>query len=800
MASVVLSTALTATLLPTLDAGAASANVSAAASTPALSIQAAETAVSRAEFLKRVVDVLQLPLKNEPGSAFRDTRNHWIEARGYIDAALKAGLIAKGSQFHPDRPISRQAAAAILVRAVKTKHKLPAANHVPPYLDGAQVSEPFYSDVNWAAWLGLLNGRNSRLQPNKALTTPELAAIVAKLKTIIQQKQLPAPPIYPLSKIQPGMSGVVQTVIQGQKVESIPVRVIDVLPGQGTGGIDVILVRGTGPVLERSHGFASGMSGSPLYIDGKIAGAVALAFEDEKMAGITPIEAMLKGMPKPNAGTAAELDKPITIQGRTYTRLEIAETRDDNRTAQPGTLRGYTLPVPLMVSGFSAPAFNRLQNTLQQKGLTAVNAGSTGSDKSSAPSLGRSLLPGDSMGVGIAVGDLEAYAIGTVTYVDNGRIIGFGHPLFWHGKVNLPITEAYITTVMKGASGLWPPYKIGYIGKTVGTLTEDRAAAVGGLLGQTPNMVPMTVAAKDLNRGTEVQLKLQLAQFKNYLSQLPAAAASESILRAVDRISQGTAWITIEVETEELGTIRRSDMLFDSWDVSFLPYFPLYQLMNILLENPYQEVTIKSIRVHSEVKEANQTAQLLGVELDDFSGTVRQGEIVRIPVKVQPWRQPAQTVTIPLQIPADLAPGTYEVRVYGGASNSMGGYYYDGVYYYDASLPGDDRPETLQEMVDEFVKAPRGNDIVFEFMNAGMAPDMPVDLEASAIDEEAMKAMVPISVTDGATNGKPARVTASTAWVLNGMIPETITIEVTPGTATVTPGEDTTDEADDVTP
>jgi len=789
MASVVLSTALTATMLPAAGAWAAPENSPAsAAGAHMLTIQQAETTVTRAEFLKRVVDVLQLPLKNEPGSAFRDTRNHWIETRGYIDAALKAGLIAKGSQFNPNRPISRQAAAAILVRAVKTKHKLPAANHVPPYLDGENVSKAFYSDVNWATWLGLLNGNNSRLQPSTALTTTELSAIVSKLKTIVQQKDLPAPPIFPLSQIKPGMNGVVQTVIQGQQIESIPVRVIAILPGQGYGGADIILVRGTGDVLERAHGFASGMSGSPLYINGKIAGAVALAFEDEKVAGITPIETMLNVLPKTTATVSGELEKPVTIQGQTYTRVEINENRNTSQPAQPGTLRGYHLPVPLMLSGLSSHTFNRLQDTLQNKGITVINAGSTGNDKSGAPSLGRSLLPGDSMGVGIAVGDLEAYAIGTVTYVDNQRLIGFGHPLFWYGNVNLPITETWITTVMKGASGLWPPYKMGYLGKTVGTLTEDRAAAVGGVLGQNPAMIPMTVSAKDLNRGISKSYQLQLAKFKDYLLSLPSATVSESILRAADRVSQGTAWYTIQVETEELGTIRRSDMQFDSWDVSYAPYYSMYQLMSILLENPYQDVTIKSIQVNSEVKEANQTAQLLEVDTSAISGTVRQGEIVRVPVKVQPWRKPAETMTIPLQIPADLAPGIYEVRVYGGGNS---GYY----YYYDPYYVDNNQPKTLQDLVDEYVNAPRGNDIVFEFMGNGIAADLPVEMLAT-MPAAAAEQMIEKAATsvDASEMAKPTRITASTSWVLNGTIAETFTIEVVPGAGADTPGEDTSAE------
>jgi hypothetical protein len=790
IASVVLSAAMTATLLPANAVNATAVNAAPKNILQAnmAHVQQVNISVSRAEFLKGVVDALKLPLKDTSGSAFGDTRNHWIEKRGYIDAAIKAGLIAKGRQFHPNSPISRQAAATILMRAIRTKHKLAAANHVPPYLDGSSVDKAFYSDINWATWLGLLSGTNSRLQPSKSLTQSEMKAMIAKLQNIIKQKELPAPAIFPLSEVKPGMLGVIQTVIRGQQIESIPVRVIDIIPGQGLDGSAVILVRGTGDVLNRAHGFASGMSGSPLYFNGKIAGAVALAFPDEKVAGVTPIEAMLKGLPAAPKTGQLNLEKPLTIQGKIFSRLEIT-AKPEAVTPQPGTLTGYHLPVPLMVSGFHGSTLSRIQNIMEKKGIPVLNAGSSSGNKAAAKSLGRPLQPGDAMGVALATGDLEAYAIGTVTYVDNQRLLGFGHPLFWYGNVNLPITEAWISTVMKGAVGLLPPYKIGYIGKTVGTLTEDRATAVGGVLGEKPQTIPMTISTKDINRGTNLSLKLNLANEKDYLISLAPAAASEGILRAVDRIGQGTSYYTIQVNTEELGTITRSDTAFDNWDVSYTPYSSIYRLMDILLNNPYQQVTIKEIRFNSEVKQTNNSANLISAEPKTSGDTVKQGDIITVTVTVQPWRQQPYTIDIPVQIPEDLAPGLYEVRIYGGANTNMGG------YYIDPYSPNGNQPESLQEMIDEYVKAPKGNDIVFEFVSPGMEPEVP---PVEALDDTSGDTTV--GKPNPANNNeisKPVRVTYSTSWVISGMLPETLTIQVEPGPVDQTPEEEPAVPADE---
>jgi len=778
LAAIVLSSALTVSALPG-DLGAAMA----AAEKPPVNVSSkkqTQATLTRAQFLKQVVDALKLPKKDQKGSAFKDTGKHWVETQGYIDAAIKAGIIDKTSKyFYPNTAITREAAASMLARAVRTKHPLPAANHVPPYLDAGQINKAFYHDINWATWLGLITpDSNSRLSPKKALTQTEQKQLMQRLNTLLQnlakQKTLPAPPIIPLSQIKPGMEGVVHTVIEGNKIESFTVKVIDVLKGEGEGGGDIILVRASGELLKRSYGVASGMSGSPVYFNGKIAGALAYGFTDPMLAGLTPIEAMLNGAPvKPNA-TSLALKQPLQIDGVSYKKVQISATapKTGQKTA-PSTLLGYTLPTPLFVSGLGTKTFNALQEQLQQKGYTLLNASPYSGQPASMKALGRPLQPGDAMGLVLASGDLRSYGIGTVTYVDNNRLWAFGHPALWTGETNALLTEAWITTVIRGAGdGLISPFKYGIPGKAVGTITEDRAAAVAGIIGKTPQLVPVNVKTKDLDRNREHTLKTSIIPNQDILPSYAAITAAEGIYRAIDRLgdTRGTNRFTVQVETAEFGTITRTDMQYDSFDTAYAAYATLLELMNILTNNPYQPVTIKQISVNSEVSKNNTTARIVNAQLKHPDLAIKPGDFIVFSITLQPWRAQPVTLDVPVKIPEDLAPGAYEVRILSSQND----------FFFRPLNGSGEEPQSLQEMIDDFISAPKGNDIIVDLYPLGTEPGAEApEMENPGLDK-------PDSGEDEAI--KPIRSTYSTRWAIQGEARKPLTILVSAGSDV--PGEE----------
>ncbi len=778
LAAIVLSSALTVTSLPSdlLTASAATKKSTASVS----STKQTQAGITRAQFLKQVVDTLKLPKKDQKGNAFKDTGKHWVEKQGYVDAAIKAGIIDTSSKyFSPNAAITREAAASMLARAVRTKLTLPAASHLPPYLDAGHINKAFYHDINWATWLGLVTtDGNSRLSPKKSLTQAEQRQLMQRLNTVLQhiakQKTLPAPPIIPLSQIKPGMEGVVHTVIEGNKIESFTVKVMDVLKGEGEGGGDMILVRASGELLKRSYGVAAGMSGSPVYVNGKIAGALAYGFTDPMLAGLTPIEAMLNGAPVKPKATQFSLKQLVQIDGTAYKQVQISTTvPKPGQKASPSILLGYTLPTPIFVSGLGAKNFNILQEKLQPKGYTLLNATPFSGQPTSMKALGRPLQPGDAMGLALTTGDLQAYGIGTVTYVDNNRLWAFGHPALWTGDSNTLLTEAWITTVIKGAGdGLFPPFKFGLPGKAVGTITQDRAAAVAGIIGQTAKLVLVNVKTKDLDRNREHTLKTSIIPDQDILPIYAAIASSEGIHRAIDRLGRagGTNRFTLKVDTAEFGTITRTDMIYDSFDVSYPVFATLLELMDILNNNPYQPVTVKQVSINSEIGKNNTTAKIVSAQLKHPDLAIKPGDIIVISVTLQPWRGQPATLNVPVKIPEDLAPGAYEVRILSRQNDFP---------FFPLNGSGEE-PQSLQEMIDNFILAPKGNDIIIDLYPLGSEP---------GLDVPEMENPVPDKPDAGEDESfKPIRSTYSTQWAIQGEVRKPLTILVSEGNGI--PGEE----------
>jgi hypothetical protein len=254
----------------------------------------------------------------------------------------------------------------------------------------------------------------------------------------------------PLADVRPGMVGQALTVFQGTKPEPFKVRVVSVmrnfLPKQ-----DVILIRAEDPRVEFS-GIVAGMSGSPVYIDGKLVGAIAYAwsFAKEPLGGVTPIESML-----------AERRRPRRAEKETY----VERLRGSSGT--PDALaRGLGLPplgptttlgephllrasVPLSVSGFTARTVAELTDELRPTGLVPLQAG--GGRRPGPPAAGH-VEPGSAIGVELVRGDMSMVATGTVTYVNGSDILAFGHPLFGIGEVYLPLVDAEIHAFLPSLS------------------------------------------------------------------------------------------------------------------------------------------------------------------------------------------------------------------------------------------------------------------------------------------------------------------------------------------------------------
>ncbi len=322
------------------------------------------------------------------------------------------------------------------------------------------------------------------------------------------------PPIMKTSEIKPGMKGVAWTVFQGFEPEPVPVEIIGVWKNMWGPGQDIILGKMGGKV-QRTN-VAGGMSGSPVYIDGKLIGAVSTrigAFSPDAICGITPVELMLE-VQDFDTSQPADAIVPDRVQARSPYRIPGDLLNQAVAAgASPKILESpYLTPIetPLAFSGFHESVLREFGPFFQQLGIKAVQGGASSTLRSPKPAPGweKSLRPGDAISAVLVSGDMSISALGTVTYNDGKKVLAFGHPLFNIGPVNMPIAKAEVLMVFASS---FSPNKFGNATEIVGALRQDRHSAILGELGATSEMIPVEVRVRSFNDAGAVRKEKKLS-------------------------------------------------------------------------------------------------------------------------------------------------------------------------------------------------------------------------------------------------------------------------------------------------
>jgi hypothetical protein len=314
--------------------------------------------------------------------------------------------------------------------------------------------------------------------------------------------------LLPLAEVRPGMQGVGRTVFEGARVDEFGVRILGVLENAVGPRQSLILARLEGGPLAET-GVIAGMSGSPVFVDGKLVGAVAYAFPFGKqpIAGITPIGDMIAaaGNGAPRAA-AARLHAPGPGEGPLDRSAVAAALRRPLPTTVPGAFRGEPLPagvagaslsplaLPLVFSGFEADTFDWARGVFSAMGFAPVMGGAGAGTVGPLPDL----EPGASVGVSLVDGDLDLSVTGTVTHIDNGRVYAFGHPFYNLGPTRFPMKKAWVYAVFPSLQVSW---KIAAAVDPVGTMDQDRTTAISGRLGEPPRMIPVEVRLRSARAG-----------------------------------------------------------------------------------------------------------------------------------------------------------------------------------------------------------------------------------------------------------------------------------------------------------
>lgn len=304
--------------------------------------------------------------------------------------------------------------------------------------------------------------------------------------------------ILPLKSVKPGMQATAWTVFSGTEPEPMPVEIVGVWKNYLGPRQDVILCKlgGKGKIT----GVAAGMSGSPVYFDGKLMGAISLrmgVFSPDAICGITPIESMLEIQ-------AFDTSRPADARtpDKVAQALDVPGVPADQRAS---LLSAGVQPIdtPMMFSGFSTAVLKQFEPVFSRMGVTTVQGGASAGKLSAKPAAGweKSLNPGEAVSGILVSGDMSATGMGTVTYNDGKRILAFGHPFYNLGPIDMPMAKSEILMVF-GSS--YQPTKFGSATEVVGALKQDRYTGIMGELGAEAPTVPVHVRVRSLGAGGTV--------------------------------------------------------------------------------------------------------------------------------------------------------------------------------------------------------------------------------------------------------------------------------------------------------
>ncbi len=494
----------------------------------------------------------------------------------------------------------------------------------------------------WGVLAGLLIALTGMTHPGRAASTD-------------------APQTLPLARVKAGMTGYGLTVVRGTAIERFDIQILGILKGGPVS--DLILFRGSGPLIRDAGGTASGMSGSPLYVDGRIVGALSYGYHfagrDADLSLGTPIEEMLKllGPPEPRAGNAGtphvyDAAAPMATPVGPISRVVLMRSNDDaaayNAHPLPETIAVAPTAVPMFTGGVSPRAMTLLSRQLGRYNIV-LTQGYGGTREFTAPPV----EPGSSIGIELARGDVEVGAIGTVTYRRGTKILAFGHPLLNAGQVAMPLTAAWINTVVRSVDF---PFKEGSVGAMVGTTTQDRATGMAGELGRFPRMFGVRVRVRDGDGPVRETTARVVARADLAESLVPVVALS-AVQRSLDRVSSGSARVRIALRARGVPQeIIREDLVYDVADIATASVLDVPGATQLLFGNFFQ--TLVPIDMTIDIAVQNQPNTALLVVAEPSSRTVTPGQRMQVRVGLFPYGgKAAATRTVQFTVPRDFPPG-----------------------------------------------------------------------------------------------------------------------------------------------
>lgn len=497
------------------------------------------------------------------------------------------------------------------------------------------------------------------------------------------------PPIMDVDDIKSGQTGYAKTVFEGTKIEEFQIEVMNKMEGQNIDS-NLILIKAFGEKIDQVGGIASGMSGSPVYVDDKLIGAISYKWEnaDHNYAMVTPIMEMLNIKEKKDLSV---------IDG-----LQAVET-------------------PIMVGGLENRAYRRLKDGLNIDNTRFVSGVST--SVQSADDF--NLKPGSALAIQLVRGDVSVASIGTVTAVDKNELYAFGHSFMNKGKSNYLMSGAHINAII---SSQVSPFKVGSpLDKLLGIIESDRSAGIYGRLDKYPNIIPLTVSVKDNNLDVQKEIRTQIINDEKLLNQLGSSIILQAIDSTLDRIGYGTSQFKIEIMGSNLpnGSIKKENMYYSNSDIAVTTLDDYIRIMDMVSRNPFKEINIFNVKVDVEVDKTHDVALIQEAKV--LNEKIYPGSELEVEVVLRPYRADPISRELAIKIPEDINIGMATLAINGGYSRLSNGRETQQENENDLNHTVIDGYKSFEEMIEDYLKVPKNNELTLQvypsYISRGEMPD-----------------------------------------------------------------------------
>lgn len=469
-----------------------------------------------------------------------------------------------------------------------------------------------------------------------------ILGLVAVLGAAVRAAESPADAIFALSEVRVGQMGTWRTVVQGDEIREFELRILGVVDNFAGPKHPVILAE----ALDAENilsGPVAGMSGSPVYIDGRIVGAYAYGYvwpKEQAVIGITPIEQMLEIFDLPK----------MSLEHRPAAAITVAQ--GGAQADSPGTPRLQAVPSPMMFGGFSDRTVAAFRDEVEALGFVPASSPVGGGED-----ISLDLRPGAPIAGVLMQGDFSAAATGTITWTDGERLLAFGHPFMQAGSVELPLAGADIITVVRN---LRSSFKLANIGPPEGRLFQDRLTGIAGMRGDVPPMANLRLVLEGAPEDA-TEFRASLWPHPGFLPLLTAMSVmegtSQTLYREEEQSLRLDGSITLE-GGEKLALSARSSGAGAGSQLAFAVLARLSELV----DNPFEPLRVVDVDLTIGADAGIQATVLRQVQLGD--ARPRPGRVMPLILRTMDYRGETSTLSLEVPIPADLVPGqTVELTV-----------------------------------------------------------------------------------------------------------------------------------------